>query len=239
MNQPPNTTKEQSKCCGAKKKLILTTAEYNGDDENNGFWDACSNCGKPFIPSPSVCEVAKGAKVAHRRFCGKSGFNCAVYHLDGICPDVRDCEGCKAELSIPTEPKKTVEKCDCSQVERQVCDICQKVTTATAIDTPIQTGNDESWEVQWDKMTDTSKIPDGISEASLWLKEHTEEHLYDNYVYGEPMFDLSEKKIKDFIQKAVLQERAKTLYLIADDMGWEDSRDHYAKLLGVPLKYFK
>lgn len=36
-------------------------------------------------------------KLKHRMYCAKSGMACAVFHEDGICPDVRDCEGCAAE----------------------------------------------------------------------------------------------------------------------------------------------
>jgi hypothetical protein len=42
----------------------------------------------------------KGKKITkvkpkHRMYCAKSGMRCAVYHYDGICPDIRDCEACK------------------------------------------------------------------------------------------------------------------------------------------------
>ena len=37
----------------------------------------------------------KKEKLIHRMYCAKSGMRCVVYHLDGICPDVRDCEACK------------------------------------------------------------------------------------------------------------------------------------------------
>ena len=43
-------------------------------------------------------EELKGKAAAeHRRYCRKSGLACLVYHIDGICPDVRDCEACKEE----------------------------------------------------------------------------------------------------------------------------------------------
>lgn len=38
-----------------------------------------------------------GASLMHSKYCGKNGMVCLVYHTDGICPDVRDCEACKAE----------------------------------------------------------------------------------------------------------------------------------------------
>lgn len=44
-------------------------------------------------------------KPPHRMYCAKSGMACLVYHYNGICPDVVDCEGCKAEnSSLPTPP---------------------------------------------------------------------------------------------------------------------------------------
>lgn len=36
-------------------------------------------------------------KLQHRRYCGKSIMRCLVYHPDGICPDITDCEACKEE----------------------------------------------------------------------------------------------------------------------------------------------
>lgn len=33
-------------------------------------------------------------------YCSKSNMRCLVYHPDGVCPDVRDCEACKAEKII-------------------------------------------------------------------------------------------------------------------------------------------
>ena len=35
----------------------------------------------------------------HRMYCVKSGMRCLVYHPDGICPDVRDCEACKDSIA--------------------------------------------------------------------------------------------------------------------------------------------
>lgn len=47
--------------------------------------------------------------------------------------------------------------------------------------------------------------------------------------------DLFEKLLSDQIQKAV----EGTLDLIAEDQGWEESRDIYADALELPLKYPK
>jgi len=35
--------------------------------------------------------------VKHLPYCRKSGVSCLVMHSDGVCPDVRDCEACKAD----------------------------------------------------------------------------------------------------------------------------------------------
>ena len=40
----------------------------------------------------------------------------------------------------------------------------------------------------------------------ITLKEKSNEHLFENYCYGEPMFDLSKDKVKAFITQA-LQEQ--------------------------------
>ena len=42
-------------------------------------------------------EQEKQPKLKHKMYCSKSDMRCAVYHTDGICPDVRDCEACKSE----------------------------------------------------------------------------------------------------------------------------------------------
>jgi len=58
------------------------------------------------------------------------------------------------------------------------------------------------WEEEFDKLTDTSSCPDGgCKEANEWLKNN--KTLYSDEVYGEPMFDLDEDKIKAFIRQAV------------------------------------
>lgn len=60
------------------------------------------------------------------------------------------------------------------------------------------------WEEEFDKLTDTSSCPDGgCTEANEWLKNN--KTLYSDEVYGEPMFDLDEDKIKAFIRQAVTQ----------------------------------
>lgn len=50
------------------------------------------------------------SKKKHRMYCAKSGIRCLVLHPDGMCPDIRDCEACKAEKPAPTPPTKPVEK---------------------------------------------------------------------------------------------------------------------------------
>ncbi len=41
---------------------------------------------------------SKGVKeIAHRRYCAMSKMRCLVYHPNGICPDIRDCEACKQD----------------------------------------------------------------------------------------------------------------------------------------------
>lgn len=30
-------------------------------------------------------------------YCRKSNMRCLVYHSDGMCPDITDCEACKLE----------------------------------------------------------------------------------------------------------------------------------------------
>lgn len=42
-------------------------------------------------------EKTKDIKPEHKMYCTKSNMRCAVFHTDGICPDVRDCEACKVE----------------------------------------------------------------------------------------------------------------------------------------------
>ena len=36
-------------------------------------------------------------KIKHRMYCAKSNMRCAVYHPDGICPNIADCEVCLEE----------------------------------------------------------------------------------------------------------------------------------------------
>lgn len=51
----------------------------------------------------------------HRKYCTKSNMRCAVFHVDGICPDVRDCEACKEETKQATPSTgegRCCEKCD-------------------------------------------------------------------------------------------------------------------------------
>lgn len=45
--------------------------------------------------------------------------------------------------------------------------------------------------------------------------------------------------IRDFLSQAIDRVERKTLDLIAEDQGWEESRDIYADALGLPLKYPK
>lgn len=52
--------------------------------------------------TPSLSgQAKKKGKPKHRMYCVQSLMRCAVIHTDGICPDVRDCEGCKAENPNP------------------------------------------------------------------------------------------------------------------------------------------
>ena len=46
----------------------------------------------------------KQPKLKHEMYCSRSNMRCAVYHLDGICPDVRDCAACKAEKEEGFDP---------------------------------------------------------------------------------------------------------------------------------------
>lgn len=57
---------------------------------------------------------------------------------------------------------------------------------------------------QFDEMTDTHEFPEHISGANEWLQEHSKEHLYENDVYGEPMFDLSPDKVRAFLIQSLL-----------------------------------
>ena len=43
----------------------------------------------------------------HRKYCAKSGLACLVYHSNGICPDVRDCEACALDLPPISSPSGT------------------------------------------------------------------------------------------------------------------------------------
>ena len=45
--------------------------------------------------------------------------------------------------------------------------------------------------------------------------------------------------LESSLTKAVESERKRVLEMIANDQGWEESRDIYAKKLGLPLKYSK
>lgn len=56
--------------------------------------------------APSGSDWEKPAtQPKHRMYCGHSGLMCLVYHADGVCPDVRDCEACKAN-------RKDCERCN-------------------------------------------------------------------------------------------------------------------------------
>ena len=45
----------------------------------------------------------------HRKYCRKSDMKCLVYHVDGICPDERDCEACKLEKKEPTQEEDNLD----------------------------------------------------------------------------------------------------------------------------------
>lgn len=76
--------------------------------------------------------------------------------------------------------------------------------------TPLEQFDREGWEKRYDDMTDGSKCPyDSIKDAEVWLEERSDEHLLENECYGEPMFDLSRDKIREFIRgemKIVVRE---------------------------------
>ena len=63
---------------------------------------------------------------------------------------------------------------------------------------------------EFDKLT---PCPDdcGVDydEKKEWLEKNN--HLYHNEVYNEPMYDLSEEKVKEFIEKAIDQTREETI----------------------------
>ena len=52
-----------------------------------------------------------------------------------------------------------------------------------------------------------NNMPITIAEGEEWLDSHTDEHLYKDYTYGEPMYDLSHDKIKSFLQSALKRVR--------------------------------
>jgi hypothetical protein len=57
----------------------------------------------------------------------------------------------------------------------------------------------EEVEREFDELTDESKLRQRVDYANEWLEAHTNEHLFEDSVYGEPMFDLSKKKVKSHI----------------------------------------
>ena len=138
MNQPPNTTEEKSKskCCGAEKKWRKTSCTCKNESDQECYQihheKVCSKCYKPFVPTPSVCEVAKVESKCPHRDCWKVKYHdCPIHGRNAI--------------TFTPEPKKTVEKCICENGE-----LLQKVDKCPVHSTPIQTGNDE-WEEEFEK----------------------------------------------------------------------------------------
>jgi L-amino acid N-acyltransferase YncA len=93
-------------------------------------------------------------------------------------------------------------------------------------------------EDEFDKMTpEDEEIPSAVTdlygEGSVdeWLKEHTNEHLYENSVYVEPMCDLDKDKVRSFlstqIEQAYKAGKAEMLANISKDEGWEESYKFY------------
>ena len=200
MNQPPNTTEEKSVCCGAGMK----TGKLH--KYSNMY---CSKCGKPFIPTPSVCKVQ--CDMCLTIFTGIGDLHCPecdgrTLHKIG-CSSPIDPEdkvfamGLKLTSSSPvyirTEPKKTVEKCAnpkgneiCTNGKDTYHNFNMNKFSGCNFCTPIQTGNDESWEDEYLRTTKRAILKVGEnSPASQYLVNAVEE------------------QIDKFIQKAVLQER--------------------------------
>lgn len=73
-----------------------------------------------------------------------------------------------------------------------------------------------NWELRFDKMTEgaVDLAPRYITEAEEWLIKNPEKHLFEDKVYGEPMFDLSIEKVKEFIR----QERTALLEGIMEEI---------------------
>jgi hypothetical protein len=68
---------------------------------------------------------------------------------------------------------------------------------------PLITKIQES-ENRFEEMTDESLLPRNIQGADKWLAYNTDKHLFENYVYGEPMFDLSKNKVKAFHRSSLI-----------------------------------
>lgn len=67
----------------------------------------------------------------------------------------------------------------------------------------------------------------GEGSISEWLKKNTDKHLFSNTVYGEPMLDIDEEKVAEWLQDkltTLLQETEKA------------ERENFKKL---SLKYFE
>lgn len=63
---------------------------------------------------------------------------------------------------------------------------------------------------EFDKLTPYPEdCGDDYSEQKEWLKKNN--HLYNNEVYNEPMYDLSEDKIKKFLSQAIDRVREETI----------------------------
>lgn len=79
-----------------KKDQPKKEKEFNAEvmvEPKEGERCNCRACHKDQPLTPKDVEH----KPHHRMYCGKSGMRCLVYHADGICPDVRDCDACKLE----------------------------------------------------------------------------------------------------------------------------------------------
>lgn len=59
----------------------------------------------------------------------------------------------------------------------------------------------------------------------------------DNELGGSSRWKVTPDTVLNFIRATIESEVTKTLDLIAEKEGWEESRDKYANMLGLPTKY--
>lgn len=67
----------------------------------------------------------------------------------------------------------------------------------------------------------------GYNEQKEWLERNN--HLYHNEVYNEPMYDLSEEKVKEFIEKAIDQTEEETIRKVEEMLPEEKKLKEYEK----------